>query len=158
MLLLDEPTNNLDLDARRKLYGALDNFTGCLLLVSHDRVLLDRMDRIAELHRGEMLFYGGNFSMYAQAVEAAQQVAESNVRNAEQQLKLQKRQMQQARERANRRAGNAARNLKNAGLPKIVAGKLKRERPGVCGPLRRGARRAGQRRPGLARRRRALAL
>ena len=127
VLLLDEPTNNLDFDACRKLYGALDDFTGCLLLVSHDRVLLDRMDRIAELHRGEMLFYGGNFSMYTEAVEAAQQVAESNVRNAEQQLKLQKRQMQQARERADRRAGNAARNIKNAGLPKIVAGKLKRD-------------------------------
>ena len=127
VLLLDEPTNNLDLDARRRLYGALDDFKGCLLVVSHDRVLLDRMDRIAELHRGEILFYGGNFSDYEEAVDAAQRVAESNIRNAEQQLKLQKRQMQQARERADRRAGNAARNIKNAGLPKIVAGKLKRD-------------------------------
>ena len=127
VLLLDEPTNNLDLDARRKLYGTLDDFKGCLLLVSHDRVLLDRMDRIAELHRGEILFYGGNFSEYEEAVDSAQRVAESNIRNAEQQLKLQKRQMQQARERADRRAGNAARNVKNAGLPKIVAGKLKRD-------------------------------
>ncbi len=127
VLLLDEPTNNLDLDARRKLYGTLDDFKGCLLLVSHDRVLLDRMDRIAELHRGEILFYGGNFSEYDEAVDSAQRVAESNIRNAEQQLKLQKRQMQQARERADRRAGNAARNVKNAGLPKIVAGKLKRD-------------------------------
>ena len=127
VLLLDEPTNNLDLDARHKLYDALDDFAGCLLLVSHDRVLLDRMDRIAELHRGEILFYGGNFTAYDRSGEAAQQVAESNVRNAEQELKRQKRQMQQARERAERRAGNAARNLKNAGLPKIVAGKLKRD-------------------------------
>ncbi|WP_102144861.1 ABC-F family ATP-binding cassette domain-containing protein [Mycobacterium hubeiense] len=126
VLLLDEPTNNLDLDARRRLYGALDDFTGCLLLVSHDRVLLDRMDRIAELHRGEILFYGGNFTGYENAVEAAQRAAQNHVRNAEQQLKREKRQRQQARERAARRASTAARNVKDAGLPKIVAGQLKR--------------------------------
>jgi ATPase subunit of ABC transporter with duplicated ATPase domains len=56
VLLLDEPTNNLDVDARHKLYDALDDYSGCLLLVSHDTVLLDRMDRIAELHHGEILF------------------------------------------------------------------------------------------------------
>jgi ATPase subunit of ABC transporter with duplicated ATPase domains len=126
VLLLDEPTNNLDLDARRRLYGVLDDFTGCLLVVSHDRVLLDRMDRIAELHRGQMLLYGGNFSLYEDAVNAARQAAEGDIRNAEQQLKREKRQMQQARERTARRAGTAARNLKDAGLPKIVAGKRKR--------------------------------
>ena len=84
VLLLDEPTNNLDVDARHKLYDALNDFTGCLLLVSHDRVLLDRMDRIAELHHGEMFFYGGNFTMYEHAVNEAQRVAEGNIRNAEQ--------------------------------------------------------------------------
>ncbi len=127
VLLLDEPTNNLDVDTRRRLYDALDDYTGCLLLVSHDRVLLDRMDRIAELHRGEMLFYGGNFSMYQQTVQEKQQVAEANLRNAEQQLKREKRQRQEARERAARRSSTAARNVKDAGLPKIVAGKLKRD-------------------------------
>jgi ATPase subunit of ABC transporter with duplicated ATPase domains len=126
VLLLDEPTNNLDVDARQKLYDALDDFTGCLLLVSHDRVLLDRMDGIAELHRGEMLFCGGNFTTYEQALGDAQRVAESNIRNAEQQLKREKREMQQARERAARRSFTAARNVKDAGLPKIIAGARKR--------------------------------
>ena len=127
VLLLDEPTNNLDVDARQRLYEALDDYTGCLVLVSHDRVLLDRMDRIAELYRGEMLFYGGNFSMYQQTMQETQQVAEANLRNAEQQLKREKRQRQEARERAARRSSTAARNVKDAGLPKIVAGKLKRD-------------------------------
>jgi ATPase subunit of ABC transporter with duplicated ATPase domains len=127
VLLLDEPTNNLDVDARRRLYTALDDFGGTLLVVSHDRVLLDRMDRIAELHRGEIVFYGGTFTDYENAVDAAQRAAASDVRNAESMLKRGKRQMQQARERAARRSGTAARNVKDAGLPKIVAGKLKRD-------------------------------
>ncbi len=126
ILLLDEPTNNLDLDARRKLYGVLEDWSGCLLLVSHDRELLDRMDRIAELDRGDLRYHGGNFTQYEAAVKAEQEVAERNVRSAEQQVKREKREMQQARERADRRAGNAARNLGNAGLPKIFAGTMKR--------------------------------
>ena len=116
------PTTSTSTRADR-LYDALDDYPGCLLLVSHDRVLLDRMDRIAELYRGEMLFYGGNFSMYQQAVQESQQVAEANLRNAEQQLKREKRQRQEARERAARRSSTAARNVKDAGLPKIIAGK-----------------------------------
>ncbi|MCN9243685.1 ATP-binding cassette domain-containing protein [Streptomyces sp. RY43-2] len=141
VLLLDEPTNNLDLDARHKLYDVLEDFTGCLLLVSHDRALLDRMQRIAELDRGELRFHGGNFTAYEEAVRAEQEVAEKNVRNAEQELKREKREMQQARERAERRQGNAARNLKSAGLPRIVAGAMKRgaqESAGRAGQMHAG--------------------
>ncbi|HEY3472560.1 MAG TPA: ABC-F family ATP-binding cassette domain-containing protein [Amycolatopsis sp.] len=126
VLLLDEPTNNLDLEARHKLYSVLDDWTGGLLVVSHDRALLDRMDRIAELDGGEIRFYGGNFTAYEEAVQAAREVAEKNIRNAEQEVKREKREMQQARERAARRASTASRNLGNAGLPKIFAGTMKR--------------------------------
>ncbi|MFF3666295.1 ABC-F family ATP-binding cassette domain-containing protein [Microtetraspora malaysiensis] len=126
VLLLDEPTNNLDLDARRRLYDVLGDWNGCLLVVSHDRALLDRMDRIAELDRGEVRFYGGDFTAYEEAVRTEQEAAERNVRSAEQELKREKREMQQARERAERRASNAARNLKSAGLPRIFAGNMKR--------------------------------
>ncbi|WCD95187.1 ABC-F family ATP-binding cassette domain-containing protein [Streptomyces sp. HUAS 31] len=141
VLLLDEPTNNLDLDARHKLYDVLDDFAGCLILVSHDRALLDRMDRIAELDGSELRFYGGNFTEYEAAVRAEQEVAEKNVRNAEQELKREKREMQQARERAERRQSNAARNLKSAGLPRIFAGNMKRgaqESAGRAGQMHAG--------------------
>ncbi|MDT0416186.1 ABC-F family ATP-binding cassette domain-containing protein [Streptomyces sp. DSM 41982] len=127
VLLLDEPTNNLDPDARRRLHAVVDDWRGCLLVVSHDRSLLDRMDRIAELERGELRSYGGNFTAYEEAVSAEREVAEKNVRHAEAELKREKREMQQARERAERRSGNAARNIKNAGLPKILAGARQRK-------------------------------
>ncbi|GAA3399171.1 ribosomal protection-like ABC-F family protein [Cryptosporangium minutisporangium] len=127
VLLLDEPTNNLDADARQSLYRVLDEWRGCAVVVSHDRALLDRVDRIAELEPGQLRMYGGNFTAYEDAVRAAQEVAEKNVRSAEQDVKREKREAQLARERATRRANNAARNVKNAGLPKILAGKFKRD-------------------------------
>ncbi|WP_020661623.1 ABC-F family ATP-binding cassette domain-containing protein [Amycolatopsis benzoatilytica] len=126
VLLLDEPTNNLDQTARHQLRAVLDDWSGCLLVVSHDRALLDRMDRIAELGPDEIRFYGGNFTEYEQAVQAEREVAEKNIRNAEQEVKREKREMQQARERAAKRASNAQRNLSSAGLPKIFAGTMKR--------------------------------
>ena len=96
ILLLDEPTNNLDAAARERLDAALDDYTGLLVVVSHDRALLDRMDRIAELRDGRITSYGGNFSCYLAAVDEAQRAATDAVRNAEQQLKREKRQRQQA--------------------------------------------------------------
>ncbi|MFF7727122.1 ribosomal protection-like ABC-F family protein [Streptomyces sp. NPDC008001] len=141
VLLLDEPTNNLDLAARHKLYDVLADFNGCLLLVSHDRALLDRMEHIAELDRGELRSYGGNFTEYEEAVRAEREVAEKNIRNAEQELKREKREMQLARERAERRQSNAARNLKSAGLPRIFAGNMKRgaqESAGRAGQMHAG--------------------
>ncbi|MGC4892676.1 ABC-F family ATP-binding cassette domain-containing protein [Micromonospora sp. DT31] len=127
VLLLDEPTNNLDEDARERLTAVLRGWAGCLLVVSHDRALLDEMDRIAALEPAEIRWYGGNHTAYEQAVSAEREVAERQVRSAEQDLKRQKRQLQQARERAARRASTAARNLPDAGLARIVAGGLKRD-------------------------------
>ncbi|WP_320064309.1 ABC-F family ATP-binding cassette domain-containing protein [Micromonospora sp. RTGN7] len=126
VLLLDEPTNNLDLTARRRIHDVVDGWSGCLLLVSHDRALLDRMDRILELDRGEVRSHGGNHAAYEEAVRGEREAAERNVRHAEQEVKRERRDMQLARERAQRRAGTASRNLKNAGLPRIVAGGWKR--------------------------------
>ncbi|GIF15739.1 ABC-F family ATP-binding cassette domain-containing protein [Actinoplanes teichomyceticus] len=126
-LLLDEPTNNLDAVSRERLTELLRTWNGCLLVVSHDRALLDEMDRIAALDHGEIRWYGGGFTAYEQAVAAEREVLQRQVRNAEQDLKRQKREAQQARERAARRASTAARNLADAGLARIVAGNLQRD-------------------------------
>src|SRR5690606_26256324 len=91
VLLLDGTTHDLDADARRLIHAALDDYPGTLLVVSHDRVLLDRMERIAELYRGEMLFYGGNFTTYQRQLAADQQSARNDVRHAEQSLRREKR-------------------------------------------------------------------
>ncbi|MBT3156030.1 ATP-binding cassette domain-containing protein [Streptomyces sp. CHA1] len=82
VLLLDEPTNNLDLAARHRLYAAVEAFPGVLVVVSHDRELLARVDRIAELRDGEVTWYGGNYDAYQEAVATEQEAAERAVRAA----------------------------------------------------------------------------
>jgi ATP-binding cassette subfamily F protein 3 len=64
-LILDEPTNHLDLESREALEAALAAFPGSLLLVSHDRALLDAVgSRTIELHGGELHSYVGGWPEY----------------------------------------------------------------------------------------------
>ncbi|MCH2132636.1 MAG: ABC-F family ATP-binding cassette domain-containing protein [Phycisphaerales bacterium] len=66
LLLLDEPTNHLDLEGRQWLETFLaEEFPGAVIVVSHDRWLLDRVvHRILELDRGRLLEYPGNYTAY----------------------------------------------------------------------------------------------
>jgi ATP-binding cassette subfamily F protein 3 len=64
-LLLDEPTNHLDLPAQEVLQELLQNFPGTILLVSHDRYLVDRLaTQIWELRDGQMNFFRGNYRQF----------------------------------------------------------------------------------------------
>jgi ATP-binding cassette subfamily F protein 3 len=66
-LLLDEPTNNLDLPSCEVLENALDDFEGTVLVISHDRYLLDRVvERIVELEDGALTEYPGDYTYYAE--------------------------------------------------------------------------------------------
>lgn len=66
VLLLDEPTNDLDVNTLRALEGALENFAGCALVISHDRWFLDRIATHILAFEGEsrVTFFDGNFSEY----------------------------------------------------------------------------------------------
>ena len=67
-LVLDEPTNHLDLASREALEAALEAFPGTLLLVSHDRALLDAVaQRTAALEDGTINLYDGGWADYAEA-------------------------------------------------------------------------------------------
>jgi len=64
-LLLDEPTNNLDLPSSEVLEQALDEFAGTVLVISHDRYLLDRIvTRIVDLEDGTLTEYAGDYTYY----------------------------------------------------------------------------------------------
>lgn len=82
VLLLDEPTNNLDSAARERLYEFVESTSTTLLIVSHDRDLLERVERIGELRGGTIRWYGGGYSAYLEQVETEQAAAEQAVTTA----------------------------------------------------------------------------
>lgn len=69
VLLLDEPTNDIDVNTLRALEEAIDNFAGCVLVISHDRWFIDRLAThiIAFEDDSQVVFFEGNFSDYEKA-------------------------------------------------------------------------------------------
>ncbi|MEU7338999.1 ABC-F family ATP-binding cassette domain-containing protein [Streptomyces sp. NPDC007074] len=126
VLLLDEPTNNLDLYARHRLYAAVEAWSGVMVVVSHDRELLDLVDQIADLRSGEVSWFGGNFSAYEEALADEQEAAERMVRVAEADLRKQKRELVDAQVKLARRKRYGQKMNDQKREPKIVMGARKR--------------------------------
>ncbi|PWS40347.1 ABC transporter [Streptomyces sp. ZEA17I] len=126
VLLLDEPTNNLDAVARGRLYDAVDAWSGALLVVSHDRELLERVDRIADLRDGSVTWYGGNLSAYEEAIAVEQEAAQRMVRAAESDVQRQKRELAEARAKLARRRRYGQKMWDTRREPKVVMGQRKR--------------------------------
>ncbi|KUM78090.1 ABC-F family ATP-binding cassette domain-containing protein [Streptomyces curacoi] len=126
VLLLDEPTNNLDLYARRRLYAAVASWPGVMVVVSHDRELLELVDQIADLRSGEITWYGGNYSAYEEVLATEQEAAERMVRVAEADLKKQKRELVDAQVKLARRKRYGQKMWDQKREPKIVMGARKR--------------------------------
>ncbi|MGX1623397.1 ABC-F family ATP-binding cassette domain-containing protein [Streptomyces sp. NPDC055506] len=126
VLLLDEPTNNLDLYARRRLYTAVQSWPGVMVVVSHDRELLDLVDQIADLRSGEITWYGGNYSDYEEALAVEQEAAERMVRVAESDFRKQKRELADAQVKLARRKRYGQKMFEQKREPKIVMGARKR--------------------------------
>jgi ATP-binding cassette, subfamily F, member 3 len=83
VLVLDEPTNHLDLDSREALEDALRAFTGSVLLVSHDRALLDAVGtRTIAIEDGRLRSYAGGWPEYVEAREARRASAPRDTRPA----------------------------------------------------------------------------
>ncbi|MFI6446731.1 ABC-F family ATP-binding cassette domain-containing protein [Kitasatospora sp. NPDC050543] len=135
VLLLDEPTNNLDLAARERLYETVAGWSGVMLIVSHDRELLQHVDQIADLRDGAVTWYGGNFADYERAVAAQQESAERLVRAAEAEVQRQQRDLIDARTRQERSASYGKKRSICRHDPKIVSGKLKRQGQETAGRL-----------------------
>lgn len=106
VLVLDEPTNHLDLPSKEVLQQALSEYEGTLIIVSHDRYLLDRVpNRIFAIEQGMLHQYKGGYSAYlkAKAEQGTEKAAEPHLKTESEQKKQYYRGKEQRREDARRR-------------------------------------------------------
>lgn len=127
LLILDEPSNNLDMSSKEVLIQFINQYANGLLLISHDRLLLQQVDQILELSNQGLSVYGGNFQDYEQQRQKQQLKQEAELAY----LKKEKRKLQlEGYEKIKvqeKRMRSGAQSAEKGGMPKILLGARKRQ-------------------------------
>ena len=122
---MDEPTNHLDLSGRQRLYSWVEKCRSTLLVVSHDRTLLNLLPEICELEKHQITYYGGNYEFYKKQKMIMQQALQQRIEEKDKALKLAQkisRETAERRDKQNVRGEKA--NIKK-GVPRIMLNALK---------------------------------
>lgn len=135
-LILDEPSNHLDRPNRQALIEQLRCWPRGLIVVSHDRKLLDSMDRIVELSSRGLHSYGGNYAFYAEARAHERQTALQNLSEHKLERQRQEQLMRRQRERQEKRQARGKQSGREANQAKILLGRQKERSEITSGVLR----------------------
>lgn len=125
IILMDEPTNHLDTGSRNKLYGFIESSRATMLIVSHDRTLLNLLPYTCELDRSTISLYGGNYEFYKEQKEQALAALQNQLSEKEKELRLAKKIAREALERKNKASSRGEKNAVKKGIPRIMMGAMK---------------------------------
>ena len=120
MILLDEPTNNLDAQGKQWLYQAISEWNKGLIIISHDRQLLELMDQILELSPLGAKIYGGNYTAYVAQHEIEQKAKIRQLQDAKKALHKTKQAIQQTQEKLAQRARKGKSARKTGSQSKLI--------------------------------------
>ena len=125
LVLLDEPSNHLDVSGRRLLYDFIQATKGALIVVSHDRKLLNLLDTVCELSKQGINVYGGNYDFYKEQKQIENNALNQYIQSKEKALRKAKEKERETIERQQKLDTRAQKGLGKAGLPKIVSNTLR---------------------------------
>lgn len=134
-LILDEPSNHLDHASRLSLISQLTRWRGGLLVVSHDRELLESMERIVELTPSGLNSYGGNYSFYARQKKQETQSALLLLDQRKQERQREIKTLREQRERLEKRQSRGNRRGREANQANILLGGQKQRSENSAGKL-----------------------
>jgi len=119
IVLLDEPSNHLDTLGRQLLYDFIRSTPATLIVVSHDRQLLNLLDSVYELSKRGITVYGGNYDFYAAQKLVESQALNQDVRSKEKALRKAKETERETAERQQKLDARGKKKQEKAGLPTI---------------------------------------
>ncbi|MDQ0981299.1 ATPase subunit of ABC transporter with duplicated ATPase domains [Pseudomonas synxantha] len=125
LLILDEPSNHLDSAGRAWLRRVLADWRGGLVVVSHDRQLLNAMGRIIELSPLGIQVYGGNYDAYRQQQQTQQQAAIAAWEHARQTRSRERRRLQKDHDSLQRNAARSRKNAETANVDRFTKARWK---------------------------------
>lgn len=125
LIVMDEPTNNLDAGGRALVERIVANWPGDLLIVSHDRALLQKVGAMIELTDRGPVLYGGSFDDYADQKQRQDAAIAHDIAHAEKERTRIARTLQRQKERQDRRDAGGRRLRARGGQPKILLDAMK---------------------------------
>ena len=125
LLVLDEPTNHLDSAGRQWLLRALKAWRGGLVVVSHDRQLLNTLSRIVELSPLGIRVYGGNYDAYRLQRDTGQHAAIAALEHARLERSRERRRLQNDHDALQRNAARARQSAETANVDHITKARWK---------------------------------
>ncbi|KAA6301610.1 MAG: putative ABC transporter ATP-binding protein YbiT [Candidatus Ordinivivax streblomastigis] len=125
LVLLDEPSNHLDTASRQLLYDFIQSTPCTLLIVSHDRQLLNLLDTVCELTKHGITVYGGNYDFYAEQKQIAQSALSQQVQSREKELRKAKEKERETLKRQQRLDARGKKKQEKSGVARIMMNTLR---------------------------------
>lgn len=125
IVLLDEPSNHLDANTRRLLYDFIENTAKALIIVSHDRQLLNLLPNTAELTNTGLQLYGGNYDFFQTQKNIEKEALSQNIQDREKALRKAKEIEREALERKQKLDARGKKKQEGAGVARIMMNTLR---------------------------------
>ncbi|AYN01749.1 ABC-F family ATP-binding cassette domain-containing protein [Chryseobacterium sp. 3008163] len=125
IILLDEPTNHLDLEGRNLLYDFIEKTNSTVVIVSHDRALLNLVDTIFELSNQGISMYGGNYDLYTEQKEIENEALQNDIHSKERALKKAREKERETLERKQKLDARGKGKQEKSGVARIMMNALR---------------------------------
>ena len=125
LVLLDEPSNHLDSAGRELLYEYIESTKDTLIIVSHDRKLLNLLNTVCELNPGGIKVYGGNYDFYKEQKQIEINALNQDIQSREKALKNAREKERETLERQRKLDSRANKGASKAGLSKMAINTMK---------------------------------